>query len=362
MSRLLKTEYLVLAGLLLSLGSCVSDVDLALPVQTDSSISIRGALLVGDSNVVSVRITSLSGAQNSGFVHPVRDASVVLVDDRGRGFDVPMVEDGWYRAVVTENYPVQPGRAYQLSVATAEGRNYISDLETLHAVPIPERLEVDRYSKNVINDAGNIIEQEFLRFLITTPLSDPALGGRSYLKWDFLGTYKFTESAVSSGLSSFPRTCYFFDDLNLGNSVVFNGKESSQDLLTNYFLLEEPQDYRFREGFYLSVLQRSLSRNAYEYWNQIDKVVELSGNFFEAPPGRVRSNFRNVEDEDEDVFGFFYPTQEYILRFYLPPVGEEADAFCPLEASPGDSTVSALCLDCLGRLNSTTVKPDFWEE
>ncbi|MEZ4989551.1 MAG: DUF4249 domain-containing protein [Saprospiraceae bacterium] len=361
MSRLFIYRCLIAVGML-SLGACVNDVDLELPIETGVGLSIRGTLSVGDSTMVSVRITSLSDAQNSGFAHPVRDASVVVVDDRGRGLDVPMVEDGWYRTVVMGNYPVQVGRSYQLSVSTTDGRNYISDLEPLHGVPEPERIDVDQYTKKVINDAGNVIEQEFLRFLVTTSLSDPQSGSRSFLKWDFVGTYKFTESAISGGLSSFPKVCYFFDDLNLQNSVVFNGRESAQEVLSNFFLLEEARDYRFREGFYLSVTQRSLSRNAYEYWNQIDKIVELSGNFFEAPPGRVEGNFHNVDDQDEAVYGFFYPTQEKVIRYYVSPVGDKADAFCPLEASPSDSTVSALCLNCLDRLSSTTIKPDFWEE
>lgn len=348
--------------LLLGLSACVSDVDLKLPAESDNSISIRGLLTAGDTTIVSVRITSLADAQNSGFANPVLDASVVLVDDRGRGLDIPMVEAGWYRRVVPATYPVMVGAAYQLSVATETGRNYLSDLETLYAVPTPERLEVDRYVKNVINDAGNIIEQEFLRFLLTTPLIDPVLGGRSFLKWDFLGTYRFIESAITGGLSSFPKTCYFFDNLNLQNSVVYNGRESAQEVLTNFFLLEEAYDYRFREGFYLSVAQRSLSRNAYEYWSQIDKVVDLSGNFFEAPPGRVEGNFRNVDQPEEEVYGFFYPSQEHIIRYYVPPVGDLIDRFCPIEASPSDSTVSALCLNCLDRQNSTTERPDWWEE
>ncbi|MCB0629310.1 MAG: DUF4249 family protein, partial [Lewinella sp.] len=188
MSRLFIYRCLIAVGML-SLGACVNDVDLELPIETGVGLSIRGTLSVGDSTMVSVRITSLSDAQNSGFAHPVRDASVVVVDDRGRGLDVPMVEDGWYRTVVMGNYPVQVGRSYQLSVSTTDGRNYISDLEPLHGVPEPERIDVDQYTKKVINDAGNVIEQEFLRFLVTTSLSDPQSGSRSFLKWDFVGTY-----------------------------------------------------------------------------------------------------------------------------------------------------------------------------
>lgn len=360
---LVRLSALLLTGSLCFSG-CLSEITLEVPEENSSSIAIRGALRAGETTVVSIQITRISNFNASDIPEPVVGASVVLIDEFNRRLDIPMVDNGIYELLIPDNtyeLEVKTGNAYQLSVATPNGKTYLSTFEPLNAVPDPIEIKQARTSRDILNEVGNIESQEFVRFLLTTPLLAPNSGGRSYLKWDFVGTYRFLESTLASPFPPNTKTCYIFEELNLENTVVFNGAESNQEVLTDFFLLEEPFDFRFSDGFYLTTLQQSLSEGAYQYWENIGKIIELSGNFFEAPPGKINGNFQNVEDAAEEVFGYFYATEEKTIRYFLPPPENRPTPYCPNSVSNADSAPAA-CLDCLLRPGSTLIKPDFWEE
>lgn len=349
----------------LSWAGCLSEIDLAAPATDSTNIAIRGALVAGADPYVAVRITRLSNFRDLEIPEPVNGAAVVLSDQDAHQLSLPMVEAGLYRLALpadsSRDLQVQTGNSYLLTVTAPDGNVYQSTAEFLPAVPIPTAIEETRLSRQVLNEVGNVVEQEFIRFLINTPLENPEQPGRARLRWTFTGTYRFRESNVSSPFPPTARICYFTDPLDLDRVIAYNGEESSRSELTNFLLLEEPYNYRFSEGFYLTVSQQALSDGAYKYWTDIGKAVDISGTFFESPPGKIRGNIRNINDETEEVFGYFYATQEAILRYHVPPAADRVRPYCPAVVT-NSADAPSLCLNCLAKPGSTTIKPDFWED
>ena len=89
---------------------------------------------------------------------------------------------------------------------------------------------------------------------------------------------------------------------------------------------------------------------------------------FEAPAGRIRSNFQPIDENSKDeVFGYFYATQEDTTRIFVDPSLADFPAmFCPGPPTPQPFGARCLprfpCCDCLLEQGSTLQKPDFWEE
>lgn len=360
--NLFSTVVLVLTAFLL-FSACIKEITLEAPEENSPNLAIRGRLLGGDLPVVTVKITSVTDFRPSSIPIPVTGASVVLIDEFNHGIDIPMREPGIYELEIPPgafDLEVKRGAAYQLSVSIPGGRNYLSTFEPLHAVPEPTEIRYTSTRRDVLNEANNIVDREFIQFLLTTPLRVPSNETRSYLKWDFIGTYKFLESTLAASFPPQTKTCYITEFLNLENVVVFDGTAASQDVLQDFFLLDEQFDYRFSNGFYLTVRQQSLSESAYRYWDEVSRVVNITGNFFEAPPGKVRGNFRNVDDAQEEVAGYFYASEETIFRLYVDPGNDPPMPFCPL-TTPSAASVDTTCTNCLLRANSTIIKPDFWE-
>lgn len=355
--------FLLVSGLL-GLGGCLSEISLEVPETNSQSIAIRGKLVYGAISTVSVKITNVSDFTASDIPKPVLGANVELLDENGQRISLSMREEGIYEKDIFAGDPffsVVPGMKYQLSVRTQEGKLYLSVPELLSGVPQAGSIRQDTIRKDILNNVGNEVNQAYLQFLITTPLNIPENNERALLKWNFTGTYRFTETNLTSPYPN-TRTCYFTDVLDLENVVVFNGRESGQEVLTDFLLLEEELDYRFTDGFYLTAVQESLSEGAFRYWESTSRVVNLTGNFFEAPPGKIKGNFYNPEDPEEEVFGYFYATKTDTFRLYVPPGDPPVKQFCPLESAPNDPGVSPVCYDCASRQGSTLEKPDFWME
>lgn len=353
-----------LSLVLLGLGGCLSEISLDVPETNSQSIAIRGRLVYSDTIFVSVKITNVSDFTADDIPKPILGAVVELTDENGQRISLPMREEGIYEQGITQDDPsfsVKPGMKYQLSVRTQEGKLYLSAPELLLEGPRPSGIRQDTIRREIINAFGNKENQVYLQFLITTPLNTPEHNEKAMLKWNFTGTYRFTESNLTF---PFPNTriCYFTDVLDLENVVVFNGRESGQEVLTDFLILEEELNHRFSDGFYLTSVQESLSEGAFRYWESTSRVVNLTGNFFEAPPGKIKGNFYNPEDPEEEVFGYFYATQTDTFRLYVPPGDDPIRQFCPLEAAPNDPGVHPICYDCNSRYGSTLIKPDFWVE
>ncbi|MCB0630588.1 MAG: DUF4249 family protein, partial [Lewinella sp.] len=334
-----------------------------LPEQDQSqTIAIRGALVASDTARVSIWITRLTNFVRFEIPEKIAGATVWLADELGNRLDIPMQEPGLYALKDinrTNNFRVEPGKSYRLYVFTPDGKRYRSSVETLFPVPVPTAVKQELGRRKVADESGDLVDQEFLRFLFSTPLVHPDYQGKAFLKWQLQGCYRFRGANFTRPFPPNVRTCYFFDDLRRDEVVVYNGAENSADTLRDYFLLEEPFNYRFSGGFYLSIFQQSLSESAYCYWKNVGAVVDQSGDFFDAPPGRITGNFQNISDEAEVVYGYFYVTQETVFRYYIPPVLDRVAPYCPTTISD-PNFIPAICSDCLIQPGSTLEKPDFW--
>jgi len=133
-------------------------------------------------------------------------------------------------------------------------------------------------------------------------------------------------------------------------------------VLEKQFIIEEELNHRFARGYYLTVRQQSISEEAFEYWESIRKVVDISGNFFEAPPGKIRGNFSNTADPEEDVFGYFSAIQEDTIRLFVSPadINEVILPLCPGSVAVGQEPPRFICFECLLLPNSSSQKPDYW--
>ena len=76
------------------------------------------------------------------------------------------------------------------------------------------------------------------------------------------------------------------------------------------------------------------------------QVVERVGNQFEPPVGRIITNFKNINDEnDRNVFGYFTAFYEDTLRLCVTP--EEVGSPSKLCPPCRGCFAPSICIDCL---------------
>lgn len=339
---------------------CLEKIDVQAPKDLLSAIVIQGHLAKGNPSLLRVEVSALfnfSGASR----RLINVREVLLLDESGSSLSIPAVGLGVHALEIPEDHPsfrIETGKTYRLRVATRDGRTYESAPEPILPVPSARRLTAEVVDKEVLNREGEIVLAQYIRFFIDTPLITAEGGKKARLKWDALKTYRASDLMDN--------TCYLTEVADVTNLWLQDGNLIAGEEIEKIPVHEEAIGSRFGEGFYLTVLQQSLSTKAFQYWDEVNQLIERTGSIFEPPAGKLKSNFININDPEEEAFGFFYATTQDTVRLYISPeFAGNPPSVCPpagnLYSQSGDC-IYPVCCDCRDVPNGTESKPDFWVE
>jgi len=108
---------------------------------------------------------------------------------------------------------------------------------------------------------------------------------------------------------------------------------------------------QFYAKYYIKVEQLSLSEDAYDFWNLIEKQESGQGNLFQPNSVKVRGNIQSITDPEEEVLGLFGVSGITRKELYITP------EVLPYKLPPLDTIKH----DCSNSFQSVyTVKPSFW--
>lgn len=365
-----KAFFYFLSGLLglwiALLPACLDVIDIETPIDNQESLVIQGKLVVGSPSLIQVKLSKLFNFTAEGK-KPLNAQSVIVFDEDNNRLELDDRGLGNYRLIIPADHPtfkVELGKKYGIQVKTFDGRTFESAMEQADPVPAVELLDYQLVQREVVNQAGTTTQQEYLQYLITTPLRHAEAQRNVRLGWEYEQTFKVNDTPFQQNVVQ--KVCYITENLNVSDIKVVDSDALSGDRLENYELFETLVSRVYGEGLYFSVIQESLSETAYEYFTQVAENTGRTGNMFESPPGKVVSNMRNVNNEEDEAFGFFYVTQQDTIRKYIDPATIGAPpAYCPPPngiVRENGSCADPICCDCLSVPNSTIQKPSFWVE
>lgn len=357
-------KYIVRISLLFGilLVSCVDQIDFEVPGGLSDSIVIQARVVKGDPSFVEVDVSRLFDFSVESR-RPVSVKRVVVTDDNSNEMVLETRVPGSYFEILNASTPIQAevGRGYKLRVETLDNRIFESSMDIMPVNRKPKDLKLSIASVRSIDNLGNPSETNKVKLSLDTEVNIETNGG---VFWEISNIYKVTDQGISDP-ENVIKTCYVEDNVNVNEIYVLDPTQLREGNISDYELTFARIDRRYGEGLYFVVKQYSLSQGAFRYWNGINILSERSGNIFDGPAGEIESNFTNINDPESVAFGYFYATQEEIIRerANLPELESVAN-ICPSEkacfAPGGDSCICGLCCDCLLDPNSTTVRPAFW--
>lgn len=361
------TSLLLLISLIIA---CVDPIDFERAENAQNGFSIQGKLLKGNPSRVDIQINEVFTF--TGAPRLVDAKTVEIADDEGNALALNSQEQGIYYLEIPANddFKVTYGKGYQIRIELNNNEIFESTFDTLYPILPPKEIHVATEKKKIVNNAGAVDSFEVLKFLVDTDF--PIYKGKKVnFLWEFESVFKQSDTPGNYFKCNYcegpngekePKTCYI--SINpIDNYNVLGTSNLSGNSISNFTLLEQSAtSFIFAEGYYLTVLQQSLSDAAYEYWATVKELTTRTGTIFEAPSGKIKTNFYNKSDTPTELFGYFYATESTQERIYIDPTFvKNSNRICPALGNP-DGSGPANCCDCLCEPNSTIEKPEWWVE
>ncbi|MCD4731902.1 MAG: DUF4249 domain-containing protein, partial [Bacteroidales bacterium] len=333
---------------------------------------------------------SMSTSVDHPVYQPLSGYEVIINDNLGNTEILTEVEPGIYKTAVNGIQGV-PGRKYQLTIQSPDGKTYQSDFDELK-----EPVEIDsvyaelEYREN----AGFPFDIPGYQFLLNTHM---ATEDSSYLLWKLERTFEYHADFLiyfwyDGQLHIFPDT----DSLQVcwrAGSIYQIFTEStiglSEPILTGFPLHFVSFDNReISVRYSLLVDQYTISKNAQEYWKNVKEQNTSGGELYTKMPFQVRGNLKNIYDPNESVLGYFHAAGIDSKRVFIDRPGYPVEMYYPvcelkqpdyeeygwmfmtndprdwpryvtMNASNRRAVPVPACVDCRER-GGTIVKPDFW--
>lgn len=354
--------WMVCIGLLSLSQGCLDPIDLEVPAKERETLVIQAKLSKGEPSVVEAVVNRLFDFTAASRM-PVTVRSVELIDEDGNTVELEATSTIDYIAIIENNDPrmtIDYGRSYQIRVKTFDNREFISDMEPLLPTPVPDRLTFD--TGTVLNDSTAVTENIVRVFVSTGLRSAITPDVKSKLRWEVELAYEVDDAPIDG---TEPKTCWITTLPELSDIKTVDGDELSNDNIDDFLIAELKVGPNFAKGVYINVYQESLTESSLLYWEQVGELVQRSGNMFEAPVGKLATNFRNAnEGVADEIFGYFYATNQEVARVYIDPsdVGNPTP-ICPWTGmvAPGRGcNIPQICCDCSELPRSTIIKPEYW--
>jgi hypothetical protein len=324
---------------------------------------------------------------------PVMGAFAELIREDGEVRDFQEDKPGYYGSDLDEAF-LQTGMSYMLHVITPDGQEYESGFDKLRPVP---RIDSLYYEVETVSYATEDDWTDGIRFYVDFTYDDEAY---EYIRWELTETYEFHNPRMEAFIwdvdfryyllpdSSSPDICYITNQLHTIHSMSLGYLDFGIYIKKPFaFVPNIQQKQKLKHKYSLLVKQYSLSEQAFHYWNELKKTSQEQGFLFDRQPALLNSNIKNVNDDEEEILGFFSMAGVVekrafaekpegidlsLYEWYCFPVVKGPAGWVTVDDLPKyyarvwrdgvpiTAEVNKHCVDCREYRHSTHIKPDYW--
>jgi hypothetical protein len=197
------------------------------------------------------------------------------------------------------------GQSYALRIELRDGTVYRSPAVTMRAAPdiLALRSSLEEGSR-LVN--GVLISDPSIDLLVDAA-SFP--DQPNYYRWTWQGTYS-RQACYSTGgpfPTEFCDRCYLQVEgrslVEVADDGLAAGNVLANQLAASFALAQD--GFRFIPAFHITVLQESLTPEAFQFWSLIRDSRDNVGSLFDPPAEATFSNLENVDDPTDRPLGYF---------------------------------------------------------
>lgn len=309
-----------------------------------------------------VRLSKPNQFAFSAFV-AISDASVRVVDSEGNSafYEKKNGAGNTYFELPLGAFPPVPGRQYFVEITLFDnGRIYRSYPQTMPAALAADSILVEGLIEQQVSDAGVVIEQKKARISVQSNV--PQGAGDYFIRWETDCVYFFPELPQPGPLPPPTKKCYVTDKYNAQQFPLLALEQAAGKTITQQIGSKDVDD-AFAKSVYFNVVQRSITKEAFEFWRKFSQVANPGGTVFDPPAAAVRGNVYNTQNDTEVPLGYFEVAAVDTIRrqVFNGDLGPDFFRLAPCDPNDYRTYDKRECFDCLVLKNSTTVKPYYWQ-
>ena len=335
------------------LTGCVSPVEFSGP-EPDQTLVVSG-LITDNPAIRFVNLNWLQpvSPQENVITEPITFAQVFLIEGEQEVGEFELTPDGTY--IYTQDLELEPTQTYELKVLFQDGTVYRSRPSIVPESYTPDSITFD-YQERVleIREPFNIpIRRMFIDVLIHNTL--PPNSPNRFFRWEVDESWSLFELPQANPFIP-QEICYFFRD-RTRNPVSIQSSENVSPGPFSKFLLTRELDLEFKDRHFFNVYQYSVSREAFEYFERVERLGSELGNIFDEIPAAVTGNVYNTLDPSETVLGFVEFSRvdtfrQDIFNLLIPVTFfQDCANFSP----------QPFCFECESIRGASFERPDYWD-
>jgi hypothetical protein len=352
---------LICLNIILLCANCVREVEYAQTATNPDDLVVTGRI----TNLNEPHILRLSrpGDYRRQRFDPVRGAAISLSDDLGNLWVYAENQTDPIRPYYAlTDFVGQPGRAYTLHIDLPNGAAYATAPQVMPQ-PIPmdsigvrgEMVEFIRANGAVTSEPNAVVYAH-----ATTPAS-----GQGYLRWDAFMVYIFDEIVKSYNPFAVQKQCFITDYFSQQIVSTYDLSTLQPNTPISFKVGQKRIGYAFEKRQVYSMYQLTISREAYDYWQKVNRLLVQNGSIFDAPPAVVPGNVLREGGNAAPALGFFEVCSADVRRRSLfngdlGPDYRFLGPYCNYDYSRWPPVNHIECDDCLTLPASSLEQPWYW--
>ncbi|MFC0519026.1 DUF4249 domain-containing protein [Mucilaginibacter angelicae] len=307
MIRKKKIWFLLLAGF--AFITCKKSYNPKIISDPNSYLVVEGIISSGNDSTI-VKLSKTVKITDDVKTAVVDNCTVSVEDEGGNGIALKPEGNGLYTSPVLG---LDVTKKYRLHIITSDSKEYASDYVEVKKNP-------------PVDSIGFTIKQGNLQIYVNT---HDVTNNTRYYRWSYEEAWRFHSKYSSSYIvdqiqkkvvprpSSEQNYYCFTGDLS-STIVIGSSAKLTQDVIYQAPVTTiSPESEKIELRYSILVKQYALTKEAYQFWENLKKNTEQLGSIFDAQPSQLTGNIHNLKNAAEPVIGYISITNTQTKRVFI---------------------------------------------
>jgi len=306
-------------GIIFFSTNCITPFE-PLGVQDTAGILVVEGMILETGTTIKLSRTVEINTKSDFEMEDLSHARVQVIDDGNNVVAVAeqqiideKINPGTY--VVNSKITFTPGMKYALAIQIGE-KQYQSSFVSPVRTP-----EIDAITWKFYDDKS-------MDIMVST--HDPE-GEINYYRWAFEEDWEIqaayfspfvydplNRTLIEQSLTD-PNNTYYCWDSDVSKSILLGASDQYTEAVIKNKRIHRilPDNSRFSFLYSILVKQYGIEKEAYHYFENVQKNIEQGGSIFSPQPSEIRGNINCLSNPDEPVIGYIVATKEVVARIFI---------------------------------------------